>query len=390
MTDWSPFKPEVMHDPGPSHQSLLSQCPVHRCDDFEPPFYTLSRYEDVKEALRDYETFSAALGQYPTVMELGGMFSDPPEHTFYRKLLQSWFSPRAVEELRTAVTKLTNELIDNIRSGNGEFDLHDDFAFPLPVIIIADLLGVPKSDIHRFKHWSDQLTEMSGSQYPEQYSEMQQEFMDYMGSLLMQRRSEIQSGETVPHDLMSLVAGARTADGEYAPASDCLSVVNQLLVGGNETTTSLIANLMWRLLEVPERWQMILEEETLIASAIEESLRFDPPVLGLCRGTTREVTLHGKTIPADTRVYLNYAAANRDPSVFSDPDSFDITRAPNKHLAFGLGIHKCIGAPTARLEAEVAIKALRERLPKLTLLGSGERIAPFFLWGRRKLPVAWS
>ncbi|MBT4162363.1 MAG: cytochrome P450 [Gammaproteobacteria bacterium] len=387
--NWSPFTDEAMADPASGHQYLLDTCPVHCCDGFDPPFFTLSRYEDVQTALRDIETYSSHFGQGPRFTEPAGMLCDPPQHTFYRKILQSWFTPKAVEALREPVTRLTHELVDGILSGPDEFDAHDDFAFPLPVTIIADLLGVPKSDLEQFKHWSDIQVAAMGSAKPEQYLPIQQEFMAYMHSHLMQRRKQIADGVSVPEDLLTLLAGARTEEGEFTPEPDSLSVLNQLLVGGNETTTSLVTNLIWRLLEVPERWQMIVDDPSLIRSAIEESLRYDPPVLGLYRNTTREVRLHGEVIPSGSKVFINYAAANRDASVYPNPDEFDVTRNPQRHMSFGLGVHFCLGAPTARLETEIALSVLRERMPELRLLGAGERIAPFFLWGRRKLPVSW-
>lgn len=386
---WSPFNPDVMADPAVGHQHLISACPVHRCDVFDPPFYTLSRYADVAMALRDIETFSSQYGQGPRFSEPAGMLCDPPRHTYFRKLLQSWFTPKAIEALRAPVTRLTHELVDQILAGDSAFDLHDDFAFPLPVTIIADLLGVPKSDLEQFKHWSDIQVAAMGAENPAEYLPEQEKFMAYMFGHMRARRQQVADGESVPEDLLTLIAGARDSKGEFIEETDTLSVLNQLLVGGNETTTSLVTNMLWRLLEVPERWQLILEDEGLIGSAIEESLRFDPPVLGLYRNTTRDVELHDVVIPEGSKVYINYAAANRDASVYPDPDNFDVTRNPQRHMSFGLGVHFCLGAPTARLEAEIALQVLRERMPQLRLLGSGERIAPFFLWGRRTLPAAW-
>ena len=382
---WSPFRPDVMSDPANGHQELLRECPVHHCQVFEPPFYTLSRYEDVEHALRDIDTFSSHYGQGPRFTEPLGMLCDPPQHTYVRRLVQQAFTPKAMQALKPRIETVTNELIAQLVDRE-HFDFHDDFAFPLPVIIIADMLGVPESDLERFKHWSDVQVAAMGAEDPSVYESDQAEFFAYMQSHLDNRRADLAADRSVPDDLLTLIAGGRDDQGELLPVADAQSVLMQLLVGGNETTTSLMTNLMWRLLQ-NEQWQLIVENPVLIEGAIEESLRFDPPVLGLYRSTTRDVILHDTTIPERSKVYINYAAANRDASVFSDPDRFDITRERKRHMAFGLGTHFCLGAPMARLETQVAFEALTQAFSNLKLATDGERIAPFFLWGRRNLPL---
>ena len=385
--DWSPFTPEVMADPATGHQHLLSKCPVHHCQVFDPPFYTLSRFDDVENALRDIDTFSSHYGQGPRFTEPQGMLCDPPQHTYVRKIVQQAFMPKAMAELRPIIERTTHELIDQILAGPQAFDLHDDFAFPLPVIIIAGMMGVPQADLDRFKYWSDIQVAAMGAEDPSVYEKDQMDFMNYMAEFLAARRAELAQNKATPNDLLTLVADGRDPDGNLLPDADALSVLNQLLVGGNETTTSLITNMVWRLLEHPDQWRAVVDDPTLAEAAVEESLRFDPPVLGLYRNTTCDVTLHDVTIPANSKVYINYAAANRDASVFTNPDSFDITRKTPRHMSFGLGLHMCLGAPMARLEGDIALRALAERVPQLELVGPGERIAPFFLWGRRRLPV---
>ncbi len=387
---WSPFAPEVMADPAAGHQELLQQCPVHRCAEFEPPFYTLSRYADVEEALRDIETYSSQFGQGPRFTDPQGMLCDPPQHTHLRKVVQAYFTPKAMETIRRQVDALTDELIDAIVAAGPDFDMHDDFAFPLPVIIIAGMLGVPTADLDRFKHWSDVQVTAMGSEDPTVFADDQMAFLNYMTNHLKARREEIARGDEVPDDLLTVIADAHYPDGSLVDEADALSMLTQLLVGGNETTTSLITNMLWRLLEKPELWRAVCADPGLVEAAVEESLRFDPPVLGLYRNTTREVTLHDVTIPANSKVLINYAAANRDAAVFPEPDTFDLNRERKRHMSFGLGVHFCLGAPMARLEAEIALEKLITRLPDLTLRGPGERIAPFFLWGRRRLPVRWA
>ncbi len=387
MSNWSPFSAETLNDPGPGQRWLLQQCPVHRCDEFEPAFYTLSRYADVENALRDIKTFSSEYGQGPRFSDPIGMLCDPPQHTEVRGIVQKAFTPKAMAALEPQILATTNALLDTILAGPEEFDFHDDFAFPLPVLIIADLLGVPTEDLDRFKYWSDIQVAAMGAEDPAQFAEPQAEFFAYMLNHLRGRRERITKGYAVPEDLLSLIAGARLASGELLSEPNAQSVLNQLLVGGNETTTSLMTNLVWRLSEQPDLWAQLCKEPHKIDAAIEESLRFDPPVLGLYRNTTVDVTLHDQTIPAGSKVFMNYAAANRDASVFDQPDKFNFDRPTKRHMAFGLGVHFCLGAPMARLEARIAVQALISRLPQLTLVNRGERIAPFFLWGRRKLPM---
>lgn len=384
--DFDPFSAAVMADPAVGH-AALRRCPVQRYDDFDPPFYTLSTYEDLEWALRDIETFSSQFGQGPRFSEPIGLLCDPPQHTRYRALLQGAFTPRLVEGLRPRVQQLTDELVDGFEQ-RGHCDLHDDFAFPLPVVIIAELLGVPQADMDRFKHWSDMQVAALGAKDPSPYLATQQQYQAYLLAHIRQRREVIAAGERVPDDLLTLIAGAREA-GELLPEEDVLSMVSQLLVGGNETTTSLITNLIWRLLQQPQRWQHILADPALVEAAVEESLRYDPPVLGLYRHVTRDVSVRGTVIPKGSKVLLHYAAACRDPAVFDQPDHFDLHRPRKRHLAFGLGVHFCLGAPLARLEGEIALATLARRLPDLRLEGDGERITPFFLWGRRTLPVSW-
>ena len=229
-----------------------------------------------------------------------------------------------------------------------------------------------------------------GSADPSQFQAQQQAFLEYMREHLRFRRHQIASGEMYPDDLLSAVAEARDERGDFISENDSLSVLNQLLVGGNETTTSLITNLLWRLLEHRERWERLIDDQSMISLAVEESLRFDPPVLGLYRNTTEDIVLHGQMIPSGSKVYIHYAAANRDASVFANPDEFDVGRTSQRHMSFGLGVHFCLGATTARLEAEVALRILLDRMPDLKLIDNGERIGPFFLWGRKTLPLAWS
>ena len=382
---WNPFDPDVLADPANGYKHLGARCPVHHFANFDPPFYTLSRFADVEAALRDIETFSSEFGQGPRFTPPVGMLCDPPRHTFYRSLVQRAFTPKMIEALRPRVTALSHELIDAFPAHAG-FDLHDAFAFPLPVVIIAELLGVPTADLDRFKHWSDIQVTAMGAADARPYADDQAAFFGYLQQHLRTRRHQLREGAAATEDLLGLLAAARDGAGERLPEEQLLSVLSQLLVGGNETTTSLITNCVWRLLQFG-LWSDLVAHPELVDAAVEESLRFDPPVLSLYRNTTCDVAIQGVRIPRGAKVCLHYAAANRDPDEFPNPDQFDLHRPRQRHLAFGLGVHFCLGASMARMEAQIALTSLLQRVPRLALRGDGERIAPFFLWGRRRLPV---
>ena len=376
---YDPIRPPVLDEPSVAYPHLLAERPVHYFADFDPPFYTLSRYADVQRALRDIDTYSSEFGQGPRFTPPAGMLSNPPQHTFFRSLVQQAFSPRAIEAMRDRVEELAEELLDECPPG--EWDLHDSFAFPLPVIVIAEMLGVPADDLHLFKRWSDASVAAMGAVDPSAYESELTDLANYVLAQIRERRAAPGRGDLIDRLVRAEQDGKGLADEEI------LSVVNQLLVGGNETTTSLITNAVWRLLERPALWRRVVAEPSLADRALEESLRFDPPVLGLYRSTTRAVELHGVRIPKDAKVMLHYAAANRDPEVWDDPNTFSLDRRAQRHLSFGLGVHFCLGAQLARLEADAALRGLAARCPDLQLVNSGQRIVPWFLWGRRHLPV---
>ena len=381
-TDYSPFAAATMAEPSTAYRSLHENSPVHYYGDYEPPFFTLSKYEDVKDALSDIETFSSEFGQGPRFTPPNGMLSNPPDHTFFRGLVQQAFTPKAMRDLTPRVEELAGQLLDDV-GDQVQFDLHDDFAFPLPVVIIAEVLGVPKDDIVRFKEWSDASVEAMGAEDPAPWLEK----MNAMAAFIMDQVAQRRASDNPPDDLITRLVQVRS-EGVGLKDDELLSIINQLLVGGNETTTSLITNAVWRLLENRELWEQLVADPSLVDRAVEEALRYDPPVLGLYRTVTRDVTLRGVTIPKDSKVMLHYAAANRDADIWDDPDTFKLDRPPARHMAFGMGVHFCLGAVLARQEARSALLALIDRFPDLRLVDEGTRIKPFFLWGRRTLPVA--
>jgi cytochrome P450 len=390
-SDYDPFSAETLADPASAHRLLLDHCPVPRFDGFEPPFWSLTKYDDVQEALRDIRTYSSHYGQGPNMTVPGSMQSDPPQHTYFRRLVQQAFTPRAVEELRPRIDALVRELIDAV-AHEGQGDLHDAVAYPLPTIVIAQLLGVPERDLEDFKRWSDASVAALGSANPEQYRGEREALNAYLVGQAHDRLAMEAAGEPLPDDLITRLVTAQL-DGRRLTDDELLGLLVQLLVGGNETTTSLITNALVRLTETPEMWARLGADPSLVDVAVEESLRFDPPVLGLFRTTTCPVAVRDVTIPDGAKVMLLYAAANRDPDAWDDPNTFSLDRDAEAlrrhHLSFGYGIHFCPGAALARLEARAAIAQLAARLPNLRMTAPAERITPFLLWGKKTLPMAW-
>jgi cytochrome P450 len=263
---------------------------------------------------------------------------------------------------------------------------------PLPVIVIARMLGVPEEMRETFKEWSDsQLQGMNGND-PEREARARRAMSEYLLDQAEKRRAIIRDGGQLPNDIISEMVEASMAESEPISDAEMLSLLVQILVGGNETTTSLITNLMWRLLGQRELWEAVVADPDRIDVAVEESLRFDPPVLGLYRTTNCPVTMSGVEIPEEEKVMVLYASANRDADVWEDPDSFRLDRDLNqlrRHLGFGFGIHVCPGAALARTEARIALNKLVAAVPTLRMTGEPERIETFLLWGKRTFPVAW-
>lgn len=400
---YDPFAPATMHDPFAAYAELLAHCPVHRYDGFTHPLYTVTRHADVTAVLTDIELWSSHYGQSPRYTVQGCLFSDPPAHTLYRKLVQKSFAPRHVAAMEGEIAALVDELLDAMEP-KGAADLHDDLACPLPVIVIAKILGVPPHDINDFKAWSDQSVAAMGSPDPHASDAPRAAIAAYFTGQLEHRRGLLRAqghdpatappevlGDAIPDDVVSGMLVAEV-DGRRLTDPEILVILNQLLVGGNETTTSLITNLFWRILERPELAATIRADPSLDVVAVEEGLRRDAPVLGLYRTATRDTELHGVPIPEKAKLMATYGAANHDPDVFPDPLTFRLDRDPEqlrKHLAFGLGHHFCVGAHLSRLEARIALRHTLDRFPDLRLVDPGERIAPYLLWGRKHLPVAW-
>jgi cytochrome P450 len=315
------------------------------------------RYEDVLSILTDYSRFSSQ------AYELTGGFlsnsliaKDPPDHRKLRNLVNQAFTPRAVAHLSDRISQITQELLDEVRL-KGTMDIVSDIAFPLPAKVIAELLGVPAEDWDIFQRWA-RVDSSDAASRRESGQTMQAEMFSYFTNLLEERR------RSPREDLISSLSVAEV-DGERLSEPELLSFCTLLLAAGQETTKNLITNAIVCLTDHRESMERLINEPALIPTAIEEILRFLPPVWFLFRQTKTDVELAGQHIPANQVVLAWTASANRDLARFPDPARFDIEREPNRHLAFGHGIHFCVGAPLARLEAKIALPMMLQQLKNL-------------------------
>lgn len=336
-------------------------------------------YDDVKTVLSDFARFSSQRGrgqgsQNPESALADSIIStDPPRHRQLRALVERAFTPRQVEALAPRITELARELL----SGFGDdVDFVRDFAEPLPVIVIAEILGIPTSDRRDFKRWSDGV--VSGR------SDGMREMAAYFSKLIARRRAEGQDGE----DLVSALLRAEV-DGQHLTPNELLGFCILLLVAGNETTTNLLTNAVQVLSDHPGVREELSAQPDLWPAVIEEVLRFRSPVQSMFRVTTRAVELSGVTIPEGAWVVAWIGSANHDERIFERPDAFDPRRSPNRHLAFGHGVHFCLGAPLARLEANIALRAVYERFPHLRVRRGAELkyIDSTIVHGVKELPV---
>ena len=316
------------------------------------------RYEDVLTILTDYSRFSSQAYEFTGGFLKNSLIAkDPPDHRKLRNLVNQAFTPKAVAHLSGRITQITQELLDEVRL-QGKMDIVSDIAFPLPAKVIAELLGVPPEDWNIFQRWARVESSDPASSRQESGQSMQVEMFNYFSDLLEKRR------RAPREDLISSLSVAEV-DGERLSEPELLSFCTLLLAAGQETTKNLITNAIVCLTDYRESMERLINEPALIPTAIEEILRFLPPVWFLFRQTKADVELAGQHIPANQVVLAWTASANRDPARFPDPDRFDIEREPNRHLAFGHGIHFCVGAPLARLEAKIALPMMLQQLKNL-------------------------
>ena len=392
LTDSKPYAERVPHE---WFAFLRKHAPVWWQGEVDGPgFWAVTSHADCTTVNRDYEHFSSArkatyiwdlpedqLGQQQLVM----LNMDPPLHTRYRRLVNKGFTPRMVAQLHERIHAATDDIIDSVIE-QGSADFVTDIAAELPLIVIADLLGVPDEDRHRMFDWSNR---MIGSQDPEYQTageaaqEASMELYAYASELFAAKRADPRD------DLMSVLTDVEM-DGENLSDFELELFFLLLTVAGNETTRNLISGAMAAFFDNPDQWELLRNDRSLMPSAVEEMLRYVTPVMNFRRQTTRQFELGGQVIDEDTKVVFFHISGNRDEAVFDDPQKFDITRDPNPHLAFGAGgPHFCLGANLARMEIRVMFEHLLDRMPDIQLDGEVERLQSQFISGVKHIPVSF-
>jgi cytochrome P450 len=356
------FSADMRRNPYPAYDQMRAGSPVFHLAQFD--LWMIFDFEGVKRALVDHDAFSSDLSHVPGQGNPGEwfIFFDPPRHTKLRALIAKAFTPRVVANLEARIRELSRELLDETVE-RGAMDLAADFAVPLPMRVIAEMLGVPPADWPRYKHWSDVIVQIANTftrdhearRTIDEYRAVTAEMRAVLPDLIAQRRTARQA------DLLTRLVEAEV-DGERLTQEEILGFVQLLLVGGQETTANLINNAIVCFIENPDQLARLRTTPELLPSAIEEVLRYRSPVQWMPRATRREVEMHGRVIPAGKLVLPMIGSANRDPKQFRDPGRFDVSRAPNPQIAFGHGIHSCLGAPLARLEARIALGDFLERV----------------------------
>ncbi|MCG3756468.1 MULTISPECIES: cytochrome P450 [Amycolatopsis] len=345
------------------------------------PSYLVGGYEQARELLNDpriskdsadvHRVYAAKIGQDVEVPEFGNLLtrhmlnSDPPVHTRLRKLVNKAFTARTVARLRPRIQEIADTLLDEM-ARHEQVDLVQAFAEPLPITVICELLGVRVEDRGQFTAWSHLL--LSFSEDHEAQAAAARDMHDYLQQLVESKRAE------PAEDLLSDLVHA-SDEGDSLDEDELISMAFLLLVAGHETTVNLIANATFALLRAPDQAEKLRADPSLLPGAVEEFLRYDGPInFATLRYTVDEIEAGGVTVPRDEFVQISLLSANRDPEKFPDPDTLDVTRAPGGHLAFGHGIHYCVGAPLARLEAQIALGSLLARFPELSLAVPAENI----------------
>ncbi|MCY4400783.1 MAG: cytochrome P450 [Gemmatimonadetes bacterium] len=365
---WWPLAPEFVADPYPVYRRLRDRDPVHYSILTEQ--FVVSRFSDVDRILRDHRNFSSDLqrarssrGSLGTRKKLkpSMLVQDPPDHTRLRRLVNRAFTPRSVAKMEDYIRATAHKLLDEV-AGTDEFDLMKALAVPLPTIAIARMIGVPERDLDRFKVWSDHLARaLEPLLTPDEVEAVyrsEQELAEYHRAIIEQRRREPRE------DLVSRLVRAEE-EGDKLTPDETIVMLRLLLAAGNETTTNLIGNGVRALLRSPDQFAFLREQPELIPAAVEELLRYDSPVQLDMRIARRDLQIGDTAVRSGTMVTLAIGSANHDPERFNRPHELDIRRSDQGNIAFGRGIHHCLGAPLARLEGRIALEVLLERFDRI-------------------------
>lgn len=394
----NPLLPEFLQNPYPFYEQLRNEAPIFWSE--KSKYWMLTRYEDIHAVLKDM-SYEKQLQRWKQVNPLVQMMpqvktllssrsswmlnQNPPDHTRMRGLVNRAFTPKMVNEMRPHIEEIANFLIDRLE-GREQFDLVSEFAFPLPVTVIAEMLGVPREDREKFKNWSHALTDTleptPNLERMKLANTATEELYDYLRPLVAQRRKEPKN------DLISALAAAED-EGKKLTEEELLANCVLILVAGHETTVNLIGNAVRVLLQHPDQLEKLKSNPELIGGAIGEVLRFESPVQVTRRLAGEQMDLNGTTIKDGDMLVLLLGAANRDPSMFPNPNEFDITRDNKKHMAYGHGIHHCLGSSLADAEGQIAVGTLFKRLPNLRIVDPNIEIRhPFALRGAKQLIVS--
>ena len=379
-------------EPAAGHRIVRERCPVHTETSHDPPFHVIGRHADVFDVLvRPDEWrngFGVGINEQP-----GGVLgtTDDPDHRRQRRVLQDAFRPSAIAALDDEIVREGEALWAAAFSSAGQGDFVRLFAFAFPAVVIAVLLGVPRERRDDFGRWSDDIVNSLGGADPSLAEEANRQLFVLVDEEVDQRTRRHGSGEDLPDDVLSVMTLAEI-DGTL-DRREVRRLSQQLLVAGHETTASLISLMLYRLIEQPELIERLRTEPHLIPSAVEEFLRFDSPVQGLFRSNPEPSTVAGTELPAGSRLQVLFASANRDDAVWERPDDIELDRfgpGARPHLAFGWGVHHCIGHALARREGELALRWIVERFDTVERIGPVSVNEPFILRGLTTLPIRWT
>lgn len=374
-------------NPYPFFKEMREAHPVEY--DHDQGFWGIYRYEDVKQVVTEYSVFSSDFTEQQASQKdkmsrpRTLLTSDPPVHKKLRDLVSKAFSPKTILDMEPRIAAIATELIEGMHTKN-EIELIKDFAAPLPTIVIAEMLGIPSEDRELFKSWADHLLKTEGNlddaATRTNRQKVLEEMNDYFRSIIEERQNQLGS------DLISSLLRAEL-DGDRLSETELLSFCELLLLAGHITTVNLIGNSIWSLIEHPQAMEQLQKHKDLLPDAIEEVLRYRSPIHLVARTAAQDTEVGGKAIKKGERILAWLGSANRDESKFAHADQFDIGRKPNPHIGFGHGIHFCLGAPLARLEARVGISLLLEHFPGMSFNSSKplESTGSFAIYGLKEL-----